>query len=200
MVVKRGLGEHKPVHKPVVKERTPTMKERVLHEFRRFMGIFLYLWVLFGLFALNDSIVLAEHHINFKMQGFAALNAFMLAKVMLVAEDLHLGQGFRDRPLVYPILYRSLIFTILLICFHIVERVLVGVVDGKTISESFPEIGGGSLRGIVSAATIVCVALIPFFGFRELGRVIGERELGALIFSRGMKDYIPSKAPRSKRR
>lgn len=196
MAVKRRLG--KP--KPVVKEIKPTVKERALDELRRFLGIFFYLWVLFGLFALNDSIVLAEHHVNFKMQGFAAINAFMLAKVMLVAENFHLGQRFKDRPLVYPIVYRSVIFTLLLICFHIVERVLVGVVEGKTIAENFPEIGGGSLRGIISAATIVCVALIPFFSFRELGRVIGERELKTLMLGHGAKDYVPSPTLRSKRR
>lgn len=195
MVVKRGTGGHKPI----VNERKPTIKERALHEFKRFMVIFLYLWVLFGLFALNDSIILAEHHIDFKMQGFAVINAFMLAKVMLVAENLHLGQRFKDRPLVYPILYRSLIFTIILICFHIVERVLVGVVEGKTVYESFPEIGGGSLKGIISAATIVCVTLIPFFSFRELGRVIGERELKTLMLGRSAKGYAPSKTLPSKR-
>ena len=34
---------------------------------------------------------------------------------------------------------------------------------------------------------IMFVALIPFFAFKEIGRVIGERELHALIFKRGTK-------------
>ena len=34
---------------------------------------------------------------------------------------------------------------------------------------------------------IMFVALIPFFAFKEIGRVIGERELYSLIFKRGTK-------------
>ena len=34
---------------------------------------------------------------------------------------------------------------------------------------------------------IMFVALIPFFAFKEIGRVIGERELYSLIFTRGTK-------------
>jgi hypothetical protein len=33
----------------------------------------------------------------------------------------------------------------------------------------------------------MCIALIPFFAFRELSRVYGEAELNALIFTRGTK-------------
>jgi hypothetical protein len=32
---------------------------------------------------------------------------------------------------------------------------------------------------------ILSIALMPFFAFREIGRVIGERELHALIFTDG---------------
>jgi hypothetical protein len=44
-----------------------------------------------------------------------------------------------------------------------------------------------SLQGIVSVGAIVFVSLIPFFAFREIGRVIGTRELWSLLLSRGTK-------------
>ena len=53
--------------------------------------MFLYLWVLFGLFVLNGTIILHQHGISFSSQGFAVISALVLAKVMLVAEDLKLG-------------------------------------------------------------------------------------------------------------
>ena len=53
--------------------------------------MFIYLWVLFALFVIRESIILAQQHLNYQAQGFAILNAFILAKVMLIAEDLHLG-------------------------------------------------------------------------------------------------------------
>ena len=37
-----------------------------------------------------------EHHISFAPHGLALINSLALAKVMLVAEELHLGDRFRD--------------------------------------------------------------------------------------------------------
>jgi hypothetical protein len=167
--------------------RRRSVVERIIHEIKQFLGMAVYLWILFGLFALHESIVLARHQINYKFYGFAVVNALILAKVMLVAEDLHLGERFREGPLVFPILYKSFLFAIVFICFDIVEEVLVGMVKGKTLLTSVPSIGGGTLGGIVSVGTIVTFALIPFFAFREVGRVVGERELHILLFTRGAR-------------
>jgi len=161
-----------------------SLKQWASHEAKRLVAMFLYLWVLFGLFVLHESIVLAKHDINYSAYGFAFINAWLLAKVMLVAEDLHLARRFQDKPLIYPIVYRSMVFAVVFIGFDIVEHVLLGLWRGKTIVESFPAIGGGTLTGILSVAAIISVALMPFFAFRELGRVIGEGELRALLFTR----------------
>jgi hypothetical protein len=78
-------------------------------------------------------------------------------------------------------------FSVLLTSFHIVEKVLVGVVGGETVSESFSDLGGRTLISIVSMSTLAFVMLIPFFAFRELGRLIGEKELRSLFLGRGAK-------------
>ena len=62
---------------------------------------------------------------------------------------------------------------------------LVGLVRGKTFAESIPNIGGGSPSGVFFVAIILSVGLIPFFAFREIGRVIGKHELRSLIFTDG---------------
>ena len=163
--------------------RGRNVRGKIIHETKKFLGMAAYLWVMFGLFALHESIVLAKHQMSYKFYGFAIINSLVLAKVMLIAEDLHLGERFRDRPLVYPVLYKALLFAIVFICFDLAEEVLLGLVRGKTLAQSVPDIGGGSLGGILSVAVIITVALIPFFAFREVGRVIGERELRALLFT-----------------
>ena len=56
-----------------------------------------YLWVMFGLMALHASVVLAERHMSYRFYGFAIVNSLILAKVMLVAEDLHFGENFKDQ-------------------------------------------------------------------------------------------------------
>jgi hypothetical protein len=175
--------------------RWRNLKTRVVHEFKSLLVMFLYLWVVFGLFVLDQTVILAKQNISYSAQGFALINALVLAKVMLVAEDLKLGHRFKDRPLIYPILYKACIFAILFILFHTLEKTLVGVLGGKTAAESFPHIGGGSLKGVLCVWAIMFVSLIPFFAIREIGRVIGEDELWNLIFRRGTKAYVLTSRP-----
>lgn len=166
-----------------------------LHEFRRFLLMFLYLWAVFGLFVLNQNVALARQNISYSAQGFAIINAFVLAKVMLVAEDLKLGHQFKDRSLIYPVLHKAWVFAILFIVFHILEEMLVGIMGGKTAVESFPQIGGGTLRGVLCVWAIIFVSLLPFFAIREIGRVIGEKELWSLMFRRGTKVFTLRSTP-----
>jgi hypothetical protein len=177
-------------------EHKAGLKERAAYQLREFLGMFVYIWVLFALSAIHRSIILAEEHIDYQAQGFALINALIMAKVMLIGEDLHLGSELRDKSLLYSILYKSLVFSVFLIGFHVLEEVLVGVFMGRTISQSIPAIGGGSLQGLFSHGAVMFVAMIPFFAFREIGRVIGRRELRSLLLNRGTRVYTLQSRPR----
>jgi hypothetical protein len=175
--------------------RWRNLKGRAVQEFKSLLVMFLYLWVVFGLFVLDQTVILAKQNVSYSLQGFALINALVMAKVMLVAEDLKFGHRYKDRPLIYPILYKACAFAVLFILFHILEETLVGVLGGKTAAASFPLIGGGSLRGALCVWAIMLVSLIPFFAIREIGRVIGEDELWDLIFRRGTKVYRLTSRP-----
>ena len=169
------------------KKHKRSLKERAVHEVKRLAAMFVYLFVLLGLFQIHEYIVLARHQLPYERWGFALINAWVLAKVMLVAEDLHLGRGLEDRPLIYSVLFKSTLFAGVFICVLIVEHVIVGVWRGTTIAESIPSIGGGGVIGMAAVAFMTSVALIPYFAFKEVGRMIGEDELRSLILTRRAK-------------
>jgi hypothetical protein len=173
-------------------ERKRTFKERIVHNFREFVAMFLYLWILFALFTYHEAIVLARHRISYKPFGLALFNAFVLAKVMLVVEELQLGTRLRKKAPIFPILHKSFLFAIVFICFNVAEDVVVGLWKGETIAESIPSIGGGSLAGVVTTGLILTLTLIPFFAFRELSRVMGKGALGALLLKASATRNAPS--------
>ncbi len=144
--------------------------------------IFLYLWVIFGFYVLSEKVALAQRGTLVTAQGFALINAFILAKVMLIVEDLNLARWLRPRPLIYPILYESLLLTLFFICFHVIEKVVAGVLAGKSVAESVPAIGGGGFVGLVCVAVILFVALVPFFAFKHVARELGQGRLNAMLF------------------
>lgn len=179
----------KPGERPSVGTVLRKAARRALHQFKEFAAMFLYLWVLFSLFAIYKSIVRIEYPLNYPSQTVAFANAFVLAKVMLVAEDFHFGSRFQDRSLAYPIVYKAFVFTLILICFYIIEHVVFGMWNGLSVDESFPKFGSKGLEPIVAIALIMFVVLIPFCAFREIGRVVGQAALRSLLFNREALDY-----------
>jgi hypothetical protein len=158
------------------------LKERAADEFKRFIVIFLYLWVVFALLSLHKSFVLRQHHLDYEEHTFAFINAFIFAKVLLLGEHFQFGTRFKDKALIYPILHKSFIFTVVLIAFHIVETALEGLWHGHSITDSLVVMGLENVSGILSWGIMSFIVLLPFFGFREIGRVIGRKELWDLIF------------------
>lgn len=157
------------------------LKHKAFNEFKEFLIIALYLWIVFGLFVLYKSVILAENHINFAANGLALINAFLLAKFILIARALHLGSWADDAPLIYPTLLKSTVFTLVLAACKLLEDAIVGLYQGKSFSQSIADLGGGTLKGILTLTFLLFVILIPFFAFGELQRVLGEGKLAQLF-------------------
>jgi hypothetical protein len=156
----------------------------LIHEARRTLFILLYLYVMFGLFLLHESVVLARYNIPFTRYGYALFTAIVLAKVMLVMEDFHVANRFKTKPLIYSILYKSVVCAVVFLVFYIGEETIAGLIRGKTLFASFPEIGGGTPLGFAVALVIVSLALVPYFAFKEMGEALGEGKLRAVLFTR----------------
>ena len=172
----------------MVSERLGRLKAGAVDETKKLLGVFLYLWILLTLFSLHEALIFNEDVLTYQ-QGFALINALALAKIVVVGQSLHVGDRLRNKPLVYPIVFKAATFAVLLLVFHVVEETLIGVWRGKRVAESIPTIGDGTLQATIMTAIILFVALIPFFAFLELEQAIGPKELHSLLFGR--------KAPRA---
>jgi hypothetical protein len=131
--------------------RSGNLKAKAAEEFRRFVGLFAYLWILFAVFAINQGIVMREHDIAWTMQGVAFVNALVFAKVMMLFEMFDPGRWLRQRPLIFPIVYESFLLMILFLVVHVIEKVVEGLFRGATVRDSLPSIGGGGLAGLLRA-------------------------------------------------
>ena len=170
-----------------------TLKQRIFHGIREYLSISLYLFVVFSLFAVYKAVILAEHQIEIVPQGLALINALALGKVILIGQELRLADQFRDAPLIYPTLLKSFVYTLLLACFKIVEEAAVGMYHGEPFGESIAVFAGGSWKGVLSLTVLLFVVLIPFFGFTELRRVLGEERLvGGFFRARHLLNLSPA--------
>jgi hypothetical protein len=159
-----------------------SLRQKAYHQFKEFLVIALYLWLVFGLLELHKSMILAEHHINFVYHGLAFINAWALAKVMILVRYLHWGEQFDEAPLIYPTLLKAALFTVMLACFKIAEDVVIGWFRRESFRQSISNLGGGTWQGFLTLALLVFALLIPFVGYGELRRVLGEGKLEEIFF------------------
>lgn len=181
---------------PVMQAKTPalTLHQRAFETFRHFLVLFLYLWALFALFVLNEEALARSHGSPVVLQGFALLNALVLAKVMLVAEHFDLSRGLRRRPRIYAVLFDAALCTALFMVFHVVERVVAGKLHGESLSASMPSFGGGGLAGVLIVSAIFFVSLLPFFTFKHVSRAVGPDRMKAILLA---PPDEPSSPPRA---
>ena len=159
-----------------------TLKDRAIEEVRSFFAMFLYLWIFLGMLSLHERVILRQHGVGWTAQTLAVVNALVLAKVMLVVNDLRPARWMRPHPLLYPVLFDSAVLAVVFILFHEVEEIVVGLIAGESVRASIPVVGGGGAAGVVFVAAIIFVVLIPYLLFQKLAFAMGRKKMVELVF------------------
>jgi hypothetical protein len=164
------------------KAQPPSRRQRLAHELQEYAGISLYLYVCFGAVLLYKASVLDAHGLGYAPYGLAAAKALILAKFMLVGHALRIGERHGHRPLIYPVLHKSVVFLAVLVVLTCVEEAVVGVIHGRTVVQSVSGIAGGTWPQIAATCLLLWLILLPYFGFRQIGEVLGEGRLRRMFF------------------
>ena len=97
---------------------------------------------------------------------------------------LRLGRGLEHKPLIYPTLYKTVVFTLFVAVFTLMEHAIKGLWEGKGLMGGLADYFGKGPYEFLAGCVIILVAFIPFFCVKELGRVLGQDEIMALFFRR----------------
>jgi hypothetical protein len=160
-----------------------SLKERALKEFRIFWIITLYLALFLGSFTVYRRLILKEFGVAYLHYGFALIEALIIAKVILIGQAFGVAKRFERGPLILSVLYKSILFGLLVFLFGILERVVEGLIhqrDWAGILQGVTDLG---LYELLARTVMLIVAFVPFFAFWEIGRVLGPGRLSALFFS-----------------
>lgn len=157
---------------------------RLKHELVALWWAFLYLWILFAMFVLYRQVLLDHGRMDGFRYGFAALNALVFAKVILIGDMMKLGARSDSRPMLWSVFAKSCAFAGFFVVFHVIEDAVIGLFHGKSFAESFAD-DATKLQAAMIAAVIFAIALIPFFAFREIVRAAGPERMRTLLFAEG---------------
>ena len=139
--------------------RSQALRQKAYDELKENLVIVLYLWVVFGLLLLYKAMILNEEHFSYMARGIALINAVVLGKFILIAKALHLGDTGDNAPLIYPTVLKSALFSLVLAGCKILEDAAVAFFHAKSFSQSLADLGGGTLKGILTLTVLMFVML-----------------------------------------
>lgn len=184
----------------MMQKRLQSIMQSATRLFKRMFMIAMYIGLLLSLFAIHRYCLLGDGGLASHI-GFSFLNGFALAKVILVGQELRIGDNFRNKPLIYVIAFKSAIFAVLLLIFRILEETIIGVVEGKGVHEALmnapPGLEHNKFLGMALVCVIMFFSLMPFFAYLEFEQVIGARELRGLLFGGSDATTAPETAASS---
>lgn len=168
-----------------------SIRSKLVEEITTMAAIAAYLYICFGAVILFKGAILRGQGVHFEMWGLAAVKALIMAKFILVGRMLHVGMGYRNRPLIWPTLYISLTYLIVLFILTTLEELIIGSIHGRAVADSLNHVVGPDLFQGLAVWLLMYLILVPFAAFTCLSEALGEREMIRLFFvDRNVDDAI----------
>jgi hypothetical protein len=157
------------------------VKAKAIEEFKLYWICTAYLFVALGSFILYRRLILAEAGVPYLNYGIAAIEAMIIAKVILIGRALKVGTRFESRPLVISVAYKSLMFGLVVLAFGVIERLVTGLFQHKSLPDIVRNLEAVGIYELLARMLMMMIAFVPMFAFWELGRVIGGVRLKGLF-------------------
>ena len=161
-----------------------TLKQRVAHEMRNYFLLALFLMLFSAVFTIYQQLLIDHFDLNVVRQGFGIIESLVLAKIIMIGQFLHLGEGYEKRSLIIPTLYKTFIFSLFVFAFGVLEHFVLGYFHHKTFETTYQELISKGLPIILGKVLIKSFVFLFLFAFLEIGRFMGEDKLFDLFFRR----------------
>jgi len=165
-------------------KKKANLKKKIFHEVAEYWINVAYLTLIFAAFTQYRRLVLAAHDITYTNYWVAVIEALILAKVVMIGDVLRLGRRLEQKALIYSTLLKTVVFSLFVGAFTLIEHVIKGLWMGKGLTGGLVDLLGKGHHELLAGCLVTLVAFIPFFAFRELGRVLGEGKIWTFFFRR----------------
>jgi hypothetical protein len=173
-------------------------KQRLAHEIHEFLAVFLFLAPFFLAIANYRMYLQRNFAYPFLTYCMSLVSALVLSKIILIGELVHLGGRFSNRPLFLITVYKSAVFTIFYLMFHLVEEGVRGALHGKGFLHAVQAEAFASVGGVVAHLLFVFFAFVPFFALMETRRAMGIDRFHELFLGGAHRPNPPGTAPQDR--
>jgi len=154
-----------------------------LHEVREVLPPTIFFFIAFHILALFRALMLRQHGIEMSSMAGATVAALLVAKVVLLADMLPFVNRFPEKPLIYNVAWKTLIYMLAALIVHYLEHLLPLWWRARDLSKANQQL----LEEIVwphfwAIQLWLVVLLFIYCAARELVRAIGANEVSRMFF------------------
>ncbi len=166
----------------VTQETKARIKHTLWEETKKMLWLALYLFAFLAALAGYRAVLLGKGGAGAWPLFHCALEALVLAKVMLIGNALKIGERFFQRRMFTRTISRALAFAAFALAFSAIEELLTGMFRGRSFDELWQEMVNMGPRLIIARGVVLFIFFIPLFALWEIARSLGEGRLYSMFF------------------
>jgi hypothetical protein len=155
----------------------------LLHALQHVLPPTVYFFCAFNLIAFTTNLLV--HDYWFHATGFivASTTALVVGKAVLVANQIRLIDHFRGAPLIQPILYRTVFYTLIVLVVRLIERFIHLAIDDRGFGAAFQAtLHDFTWRHFTAIQVWIFTCFLIYVTATELSALLGEGQLFRLFF------------------
>jgi hypothetical protein len=143
----------------------------------------LYFFAAFNLISFTTDVMVHNYWFHISSVILASMTALVVAKVVLVVDKVHFIDRFRGRPLIQPILYKSIFYSLVVLVVRFIEKIIDFALDAKGVGDAFREsLYDFTWHKFIAVHLWIFICFVIYVTATELVALLGEGQLFRLFF------------------
>jgi len=153
-------------------------------EITKYAAVSAYLYVCFAALLLYKSSLLNSEGAGYLSHGVALGKALILGKFILIGEAVGIGTRIKAGSLLQHIVWKSVLFLVLLVLLTALEELIVGWFHDRTTAQTLAEFAARPKLELIAQVLLMLMVLLPLITAKELNKTLGEGVLRRLLLER----------------
>jgi hypothetical protein len=160
-----------------------SLGEKLKHELNELIPVTTFFFVAFQLLALTERMILRHYGVSTTVFVGATFMALIVAKVVVITDHFPLVNRFPEKPLIYNVVWKTLIYLAASVGAHYLEHLIRFFRKTHSLGEANRRLFTEIIWPHFWCVQIWCfILLLIYCAFRELVRVLGREKIVRMFF------------------